>query len=76
MKGKNKLFRTIVSPIILMLIITGSFYQGIRRFLLFMQYGGEFITHEKDDRANIEKIYQELKSNHVNNQTLNTKEWK
>jgi len=66
MQGKNKLFRVIVSPIILALIIVGNMYHAVRNFLLFLKYGGEFITHSNNERPSIEAIYSQLKEQKIN----------
>ena len=53
MKGKNKLFRLIVSPVILALFIVGHLYHAFKRFGLFVKYGGEFISFDKDERPTV-----------------------
>lgn len=55
------LLRLFVSPIIFALILVGHIYSAVKKFLLFMRWGGEFITFENNERPTIEKIYQKLK---------------
>ena len=61
MNTKFLLLRLIVSPIIFALILVGHTYSAVKRFYLFMRWGGEFITFENNERPTIEKIYQKLK---------------
>ena len=58
---RRLLLRILVSPFIFAMIIVTYLYYGMRRFVLFMRYGGDFITHERDERKNIEDIYMLLR---------------
>ena len=61
MNTKSLLLRLIVSPIIFALILVGHTYSAVKRFYLFMRWGGEFITFENNERPTIEAIYKKLK---------------
>lgn len=61
MNTKYLLLRLLVSPIIFALILVGHIYSAIRRFILFIRWGGEFITFREDERPTIEEIYKKLK---------------
>ena len=61
MKSLRKALKYIVSPLILALILISFNAYAIRRWLLFLRYGGEVITYEKDDQVFIGDIYRELK---------------
>ncbi|HPY81282.1 MAG TPA: hypothetical protein PK548_05540 [Bacteroidales bacterium] len=61
MNTRFLLLRILVSPIIFALILVGHTYSAVKRFYLFIRYGGEFITFENNERPTIEKIYQKLK---------------
>jgi hypothetical protein len=58
----DKLFlRLLLSPLTFAMLMVASFYFGIKRFILLMWYGGEFISYRKEDKPMIHKIYVELK---------------
>ncbi len=61
METKHLFFRLLASPAILLLLATFYTYALVKHFIKYIQWGGEFITLEKDDRANIEDIYKLLK---------------
>jgi len=61
MNTKYLLLRLLVSPIIFALILVGHTYSAVKRFYLFMRWGGEFITFREDERQTIEAIYKKLK---------------
>lgn len=54
------LIRLIVSPIILALMLVTYLVNTIRMFVMFIRYGGEWITYDKEDIASIEKIYRQI----------------
>ena len=61
--NKHKIIlRLLVSPIILLLLIITYLFSAIKRWVLFLRWGGEWINYDKNDRATIDDIYQELKS--------------
>ena len=55
------ILRIIASPFILGLILVAHIFYSIKRTLHFIKYGGEFINYDKDERATIQKIYEEMK---------------
>jgi len=57
MNKRHLFLRVLVSPFVLCLILIGFNYTGLRRFILFMRYGGEFVAFEKNDRATLDKLY-------------------
>ena len=60
----NKLFlRILVSPIILILFIISNIYNTIYLFVLFIMYGGEWMSYDKQDKAKMSAIYEELTKN-------------
>ena len=61
METKNLFFRLLASPAILLLLATFYTYALVKHFAKYIQWGGEFITLKKDDRKNIEDIYELLK---------------
>lgn len=61
MNKQYLVLRLLVSPIIFALILVGHTYLAVKRFYLFMRWGGEFITFENNERPTIEKIYKKLK---------------
>lgn len=65
---KNKKFskqfflvRLLSSPFVLAVMTTYATYHLIRRFIMFLRYGGEMITFYENERPTINDIYKELK---------------
>lgn len=54
----------IAYPFVLALCLITFNYYAIKRSILFLRYGGEFIPYEKDDKITIKKIYDVLKETH------------
>ena len=67
MKNKSTLLKIIASPFVLGLMLITYNYSCIKRWLLFLKYGGEFIDYEKDDLITIHEIYHKLKENEKKN---------
>lgn len=66
--NKNKLFiRILVSPAILLLLLTTYSYAMARHFIGFIRWGGEFITLNETDKPIINDIFKELKEQRKNN---------
>ena len=58
---KNFVLRVIVFPLIFsLLFITHTFFV-IRRSWHFLNFGGEYINFEENEKATIQDIYNELK---------------
>lgn len=62
MKGKRKLLRLLVSPAILVMMLITYMYLCLQRWVLFIRYGGEWITHSPSESRTIYDIYELLKS--------------
>jgi len=60
---KEKLIpRIIVSPFVFGIMLCGGLFAAIRNVMLFIQFGGEYITlSELEDKESIKSIYQLLK---------------
>ena len=59
--------RILVCPFILGMLLVTYNVACLRRFAVFMRYGGEWINYVEDDHKNINDIYQLLKEK--NNET-------
>jgi hypothetical protein len=46
MKTISYILRTLISPFILIIILTRFIYEAIKRTVLFIRYGGEFINYD------------------------------
>ena len=64
MNKKRIIARIIVSPFIFG-ILTVTYTIGLlKHFVLYIKYGGEWITHGKDASVNMVDIFNELKKQH------------
>jgi len=64
MKKSRLLLRLIVSPLMLLLLVTTFLYYAIYRWTLFIRYGGEWIAYENlREPITIKDIYDQLKEN-------------
>lgn len=57
------IIRVIVFPPVFMILAIAALASLFRYSFLFLRYGGEMTAYTKDDKATIESIYTELKSN-------------
>lgn len=55
--------RIILSPFLLVMALVAFIYQAFYLTYLFVRYGGEVISYDKDDKPTMFKIYQHLKNN-------------
>ena len=55
------ILRLIVSPFVLIISLIPNIYFSFKVFVLFIRYGGEFITYTKSDKVTIYDIYKNLK---------------
>ena len=55
------LLRIIASPCVLVLHLIFALYKSLSGTLMFLWYGGEFISYAKDDRKSIYDLYEQLK---------------
>ena len=55
--------RLIASPFVLGIVVTTFLMYAIRKWLLFVRYGGEWITYTPKEVKTIEDIYKHLKTN-------------
>jgi len=56
------LLRLLVSPMVLALMTVGFTYSLIKRFLLYLRYGVEFISFEENEQPTVNDIYKEMKA--------------
>ena len=61
MNKKRIVFRIILSPIILTLLIFTYGIGCLKHFIKYIKYGGEWITYAKEDTKRMEDIYKLLK---------------
>lgn len=69
--SKFRLFhRILCSPIIFLLLFVGAMIHFVRRFILYIRFGGEFSTYEATDAVTMQDIYYELKNQKDGTDTL------
>ena len=55
------IIRIIISPFLLCIFLITYIIFAVKRFILFIKYGGEWINYEPDEKITIEMIYEQLK---------------
>ena len=60
------ILRIIVFPFVFCIYAISGAILVLRYCFLFLRYGGEMTAYTKEDKATIESIYTELKSNRKN----------
>ncbi len=79
MTKRRIVLRFLVSPFILGILIVSYAYGCLKRFVIYLRYGGEWITyHEKDSYKTIDSIYYDILSKDCKhlNADLHGKIWK
>lgn len=69
MKKLKLLRRILSSPFVFCIILIAYFVGAVKRFILFLKYGGELITYVNDEPPTIRDIYMELKRQRDNHFT-------
>ena len=58
------LMRILVSPFVFLLILVTYNLHAIRNTFMFLKHGGEWVTYAKDEKATMERIYDEVKKSY------------
>lgn len=61
MNKKNLIKRIIASPFIFWILLVEYLFWFAKHFIMFIKYGGEWITYCKDEHKQINDIYELLK---------------
>ena len=61
MAKRKIILRIIISPFLLAILIITYLFACGRHWILFIKYGGEWLTYKKDDPKRMEAIYEILK---------------
>ena len=70
MNKRRLLLRIIVSPLILGLLIITYIHHCLRHFVVYIRYGGEWITYLKNDPKTVQDIYKLLKEQNKENEII------
>ena len=61
MAKRKIILRIIISPFLLGILIITYIFASFKHWILFIKYGGEWLTYKKDDPIRMEAIYEILK---------------
>ena len=50
--------RIIVSPLMLLLLLSYYLFHAVERWVSYLRYGGEVITYDKDSKKMIQDVYE------------------
>lgn len=52
------ILRIIVSPLMLLLLLSYYLFHAVERWVSYLRYGGEVITYDKHSRKTIQDVYE------------------
>ena len=61
MTKRKLILRIAISPFLLCILIISYSIACFKQWILFIKYGGEWLTYKKDDPKRMEAIYEILK---------------
>jgi len=68
MKKKKIVLRILVSPFLLGLLVLSHLYMGIEKWIMFLRFGAEYITYDKNSITMINDVYQIVKEKYKPNE--------